>query len=265
MKNLTHHQERILNQLLGKFGKTDHLEDFKRILQIYFDILLKEDDKLIMSTFYKIIENKLYFVIQKDFKFYSLEYYKEKYYEQLQDFLEDIPDSIEIDFIEKCIKDQKSILDNTIKFNYQLKDYSPIDVLTLVREDFLDEYKSTSKRKIEFLQAKLNESNLASNSQLNPYSFIFVSREVYDNFRKYTSSYIIDFFIDYSYLKKRLEDESLIHKTTDREFMKFIFEELKLITESRYRIFLVENKLRSLKKSYSTQRENNFNIVFGIE
>ena len=39
MENLTHHQERILNQLLGKFGKTDPLEDFKRILEFYFEIL----------------------------------------------------------------------------------------------------------------------------------------------------------------------------------------------------------------------------------
>lgn len=265
MENLTHHQKRILNQLLGKFGKTDPLEDFKRILEFYFEILIKEDDKLIMSTFYRIIENKLYFVVQKDFRFYSLEYYKEKYKEQLQYFLEDIPDSIESDFIEKCIKDQKSILDNTIKLYYQLKDYSPIDVLTFVSEDFLDEYKSTSKRKIEFLQVKLKECNLTSNSELNPHSFLFVSREVYDNFIKYTSSYIIDFYIDYSYLKKRLENESLIHKTTDKEFMRIIYEELRLISENRYSIFVDENKLRSLKKSYSTQRENNFNIVFGLE
>jgi hypothetical protein len=180
MENLTDHQERILNKLLGKFGKTDPLEDFKRILQIYFEILIKEDDKFIMSTFYRIIENKLYFVVQKDFRFYSLEYYKEKYYEQLQDFLEDIPDSIESDFIEKCIKDQKSILDNTIKLYYQLKDYSPIDVLTFVSEDFFDEYKSTSKRKIEFLEniqkfeLAIKQNNLI-NEYENPYPDYFKS------------------------------------------------------------------------------------------
>ena len=70
MENLTDHQQKILNQLFSKYGKTDPLEDFKRILKIYFDILIKEDDKLIMSIFCKIIENKLYFVVQKDFRFY---------------------------------------------------------------------------------------------------------------------------------------------------------------------------------------------------
>ena len=59
MENLTDHQQKILNQLFSKYGKTDPLEDFKRILKIYFDILIKEDDKLIMSIFCKIIENKL--------------------------------------------------------------------------------------------------------------------------------------------------------------------------------------------------------------
>lgn len=261
MENLTYHQQRIIDKLLGEFGKTDPLEEFKRILQIYFEILIKEDDKLIMSTFYRIIENKLYFVVQKDFRFYSLEYYKEKYFEQLQDFLEVIPDSIETDFIEKCINDQKSILDNTIKLNYQLKDFSPIDVLTFVNEDFFDEYKSTSKRKIEFLQNKLHSISI-STKDLNPYPNLFVSKEVYNGFMKYVSNYIVEPYIDYSYLKKRLENEGLIHRITDKNFMLFIYEELNLISEYIYMNFSEENKFRSLRKSYSTHRENNFNLVF---
>jgi hypothetical protein len=144
----------------------------------------------------------------------------------------------------------------------QVDDDNSINAMQFVSENFLDEFKISSKRKIEFLHAKLNEYHLTSNSELNPYSLLFVSREVYDNFLVYTSSYIIDFYIDYSYLKKRLEDEGLIHKTTDKEFMRFVYEELKLISKNRYRIFLIENKLRSLRKSYSTQRENNFNIIF---
>lgn len=265
MKNVSDRNLKLLDKLLGPLEKTDPLQEINRIFKLYFDKLIFVDDQYLMNTFRGIVENKIYFVIKKDFRFYDLESYNEKYPYHLQDFLGDVPDSIESDFIEKCINDQKSILDNTIKLNYQLKDYSPIDVLTFVSEDFFDEYKSTSKRKIEFLQAKLKEYNLNSNSELNPHSFLFVSREVYDNFIKYTSSYIIDFYIDYSYLKKRLENESLIYKTTDKEFMRIIYEELKLISENRYRIFVDENKLRSLKKSYSTQRENNFNIVFGFE
>ena len=265
MENLTYHQQRILNQVYGPLVKTDPLEEFKRILKFYLDVLIKEDDKLIMSTFYRIIENKLYFVVQKDFRFYSLEYYKEKYIEKLQDFLDEVTDSLESDFIEKCILEQNSILDNTIKFFFELDNYPSINVLQFVSENFFDEYKSTSKRKIEFLQAKLNECNLADNSELNPYPLLFVSRKVYDSFLKYTSSYIIDIHIDYSYLKKRLEHERLIHKTKDNEFMLLVFKEFNLISEARYIDYLDINKLNSLRKSYSVNRENNYNLVFKSE
>ena len=265
MENLTYHQQRILNQVYGPLVKTDPLEEFKRILKFYLDVLIKEDDKLIMSTFYRIIENKLYFVVQKDFRFYSLEYYKEKYIEKLQDFLDEVTDSLESDFIEKCILEQNSILDNTIKFFFELDNYPSINVLQFVSENFFDEYKSTSKRKIEFLQAKLNECNLADNSELNPYPLLFVSRKVYDSFLKYTSSYIIDIHIDYSYLKKRLEHERLIHKTKDNEFMRLVFKEFNLISEARYIDYVDINKLNSLRKSYSVNRENNYNLVFKSE
>jgi hypothetical protein len=107
-----------------------------------------------MSKFYSIIENRIYFEIQKDFRFYNLDYYKEKYIEKLQDFLEEVTDSLESDFIEKCILEQNSILDNTIKFFIELDNYSSINVLQFVSENFFDEYKSTSKRKIEFLKDK---------------------------------------------------------------------------------------------------------------
>lgn len=265
MENLTQHQERILNQLYSQLVKTDPLEEFKRILKFYLDVLIKEDDKLIMSKFYSIIENRIYFEIQNDFRFYNLEYYKEKYIEKLQAFLEEVTDSLESDFIEKCILEQNSILDNTIKFFFELDNYPSINVLQFVSENFFDEYKSTSKRKIEFLQAKLNEYNLAANSELNPYPLLFVSRKVYDGFLKYTSSYIIDINIDYSYLKKRLEHDRLIHKIKDNEFMRLVFKEFKLISETRYQDYVEINKLSSLRKSYSVNRENNYNLVFKSE
>ncbi len=265
MGEISNRNMRLLDKLVGQSIKSEPHQELNRIMKLYFDELIHINDRFLFSNFRKILENKIYFVIKQDFRFYDLEKYINKYPELLDDYLEDITDSIEDDFIEFCISEQNSILDNTIKFLLEIENYDSINVLKFVSENFLDEYKSTSKRKIDFLQTKLKECNLTSKSELNPYSFLFVSRQVYDNFIKYTSSYIIDFYIDYSYLKKRLEVESLIHKTTDKEFMRLIYEELKLISENRYRFFVVENKLRSLKKSYSTQRENNFNIVFGIK
>lgn len=264
MENLTYHQQRILNQLFSPLVKTNPLEELERIIKFYYHVL-KHEDIIIINYFKKSVEAKLTLILPSYFMFYQFDHYKEKYLEELYDHIEHSPDSIEIDFIDKCIFEQEGILNGSPEFYVQVDDDNFINAMQFVSENFLDEFKISSKRKIEFLQAKLNEDHITLNSELNPYSLLFVSREVYDNFLVYTSSYIIDFYIDYSYLKKRLEYEGLIHKTTDKEFMRIIYEDLKLISENRFRIFVDENKLRSLKKSYSTQRENNFNIVFGLE
>lgn len=262
MENLSNRNLRLLDKLVGQSIKSEPTQELNRIMKLYFDELIHINDKFLYSNFKKIVENKIYFVIKQDFRFYDLEKYIKKYPERLDDYLGDIPDSIEDDFIEFCISEQNSILDNNVKFLLEIENNDPINVLKFVSENFFDEYKSTSKRKIEFLKEKLNQYNLAANSELNPYPLLFVSRKVYDGFLKYTSSYIIDINIDYSYLKKRLEDESLIHKTKDNEFMRLVFKEFKLISEARYQDYVIINKLSSLKKSSSVNRENNFNLVF---
>lgn len=93
-----------------------------------------------------------------------------------------------------------------------------------------------------------------------PYS-LFVNSEVFDCFLNY-QKHIIDFYTDYSYLKKRLEKEKLIYNHKDNDFMRIVYEELQLISSKNYEEYCINNKLKSLQKSYSVQRENNFNIVF---
>lgn len=95
----------------------------------------------------------------------------------------------------------------------------------------------------------------------NNFLSLFKNQEVYNCFMDY-QKHIIDFYTDYSYLKKRLEKEKLIHYHKDNDFMKIIFEQMKLISEKNYNEYFIQGKLKSLEKSYSAQRENNFNIVF---
>lgn len=230
MENLTFYQQSILDKLYGPLGKKEPLEELKRILKLYYNILKNEEDKFIKYEFNKVIENKIYFVLSSDFIFYQFDHYKVKYVEHLQDYLDDIPDSLEIDFISKCLLEQNSILDNSIKYYVEIDTNDLINVMEFVSRNFLDEYKNSSKRKIEFLEEKSKEY-LSKSNELNPYPLIFISRCVYDNFIKYTSSHILDYYIDYSYLKKRLEDEKLIYKITDKEFMRFIFTDLNLISK----------------------------------
>lgn len=99
----------------------------------------------------------------------------------------------------------------------------------------------------------------------NPYPLIFINDKVYQSFKQYTTSkskYIIDYYIDYSFLKKRLEEERLIHNIKDNDFMRVLYEEMKLISERDYKDYQIKNKLYSLNKSSSVARENNFINVF---
>ena len=98
----------------------------------------------------------------------------------------------------------------------------------------------------------------------NPYPEIFKSGTVYDKFLAYTKKHIIDPYLDYSYLKKRLEHDGLIHRTKDNDFMIMVYKENNLISKKRYEDYLIKGKLLSLNKSTSTQRENNFNNLFSF-
>lgn len=95
----------------------------------------------------------------------------------------------------------------------------------------------------------------------NWFPSLFLNSEVYNCFMDY-QKHIIDFYTDYSYLKKRMEKEKLIHYHKDNDFMKIMYEDVKLISERNYRDYCINGKLKSLEKSYNVQRENNFNIIF---
>lgn len=96
----------------------------------------------------------------------------------------------------------------------------------------------------------------------NPYPKIFKSGTVYNKFLAYTKKHIIDSYLDYSYLKKRLEHDGLIHRTKDNDFMRILFEDMNLINEKEYDRYLQKNKLTSLGKSQSENRVNNYNNIF---
>lgn len=113
-------------------------------------------------------------------------------------------------------------------------------------------------------QVSLSEKNENQQQLLDsPYPLIFISKGVYDSFFEY-KKHIIDFYIDYSYLKKRLEKEKLIHYHKDSHFMEFLFNDLKFISKRDLDKYYsdYEGKLRSLSKSKSENRLNNFNNVF---
>ena len=134
----------------------------------------------------------------------------------------------------------------------------------------LENLQQSTEQKIEFLEDKLKDvSNNITPQQIepktenNPFPLMFVNENVYSCFLDY-KKHIIEVHTDYSYLKKRLENLKLIHKHTDNDFMNFLFNDIKFISKKDFEnyTYKYESKLKSLTKSYSEQRENNFNIVF---
>jgi hypothetical protein len=274
MENLSHYQERVLNQLYGPVGKTDPLKELVRICKFYDECLKEDNDKLLKLRFTELVESKLSFLLNQDYRFQELSEYKEDHLPRVKNYIEDYYEKsswdgvdgikeLTKDYLKDCISEQSKILQKAFIFNISIPDSVPINAMQFVSEDFYKEYIPSSRRKMDFLNDQLKEINgFKSEISNNPYPLLFVSAEVYNKFIEYKTNHIIDFYIDFSYLKKRLELEKLIHQTKDNDFMKILFEEMKFISEKQYDNYLMKNKLLSLNKSSSASRENNFNNIF---
>lgn len=120
----------------------------------------------------------------------------------------------------------------------------------------INDHFEESKSKDKLLK---NENNL----EKNPFPKLFTTHTVYECFLEYTSKYILDYHVDYSYLIGRLKSEKLIHNFTHNEYMRILFEDMELISKREYDDYLLNKwKLSTLSKSHHIQRQNNFNNVF---
>lgn len=191
--------------------------------------------------------------------------------------------SIKTDFYYRDLIDEEVIENNT---NILFRNYSYTNGLFEIQEERVKfenlnyvEHREMTKRIQDFqfcMQKIIIEENLKFTNTLtskessvleketNPFPLVFMNLEVYKCFEKYTKNHIIETYSDYSYLKKRLEKEKLIHKHSDNDFVDFLFHQVKLISVKDKENYSgkYESKLKSLAKSYSINRCNNFNIVF---
>lgn len=100
--------------------------------------------------------------------------------------------------------------------------------------------------------------------QINPYPQIFAKDGVYQCFIEYMTNHVVEPLIDTSYLKKRMEDLKLISRITDKEFMRFLHEDVGVLNLTYYQKFTENQKLTSLKKCTTAVREQKFNLVFKV-
>lgn len=116
----------------------------------------------------------------------------------------------------------------------------------------INDFLKNRKQQIE----KPQQNNFSTNK-------IFVETKSLENFKNYLRLHILEPYVDYSYLFQRMLIENIIKKTKHLEFVNWLFKN-KFITESIKDKFIEKGSFRTLNKSFSTQRENNFNNVFNL-
>jgi len=91
--------------------------------------------------------------------------------------------------------------------------------------------------------------------------FPFYDLTTFENFIEYQNKFIVEPFLDNSYLFQRLKKKGLILHLRHMDFMKFLFNN-GFISENKLDLFLKKESFNSLKKCTTPQRENNFNRLF---
>lgn len=187
MDNLTQYQQSILDKLYSPLISTDPNSELYRIVLLYNNTLKNEVDEVILHEFRVMVEAKLRLVLSSNFRFYQKDHFIEKYSENLADYLEDNIDSVETDFILDCILEQEKITNNIFEYEVKVDLYPPVDVMQFVSNTFLDEFKPSSRIKIEFLKVRLEgvkinhkqeqtlEGNIRNEEYSNPYPDYFNS------------------------------------------------------------------------------------------
>lgn len=120
-------------------------------------------------------------------------------------------------------------------------------------------YKDYLENEIRILEKEsIKEQEFNKSIQL-----YFSNKTSYNNFIKYTELHIIEPYVDFSYLFQRMKSEQMILKTKQLDFINWLFEN-EYIKEKTKDLCLQNRGFRSLNKSSSINRENNFNNVFNL-
>jgi hypothetical protein len=163
------------------------------------------------------------------------------------DFIKRQYNQFMIDYIKKI----PSVEGQKAEFNKLI--YASAEINLKWDSDFFD----NSIKNFEILRDNTNITQLSK----APYPFIAVG--AFELFKIYVSKYIIDPYLDFGYLKKKLESPeiNLISKLTDLQFVDWLKDE-DLITQKWFDALNAKGGFNSLKKLEFGHRLNNFNVTF---
>lgn len=163
----------------------------------------------------------------------------------------------------------KIILKNKVVelIDLRLESYRDLDYLhsTKIFTDDIEYLETVKKKLIEKTETTSEPSNpvIETKSNINKFDpqniFFENGYEYFINYKKH----IIEPYVDYSYLFQRMLIEGFVHKIQHLQFAEWLFIN-NHITQNTKDIVLKNSGFRSLNKSFSDQRCNNFNIVFGL-
>lgn len=131
-----------------------------------------------------------------------------------------------------------------------------IDKASLFYKVYKEENKFILKKKKTEKKNNKHENNIV-------WKDIFKEKSTYKQFLKYSKNHIVNGFVDYSYLFQKMKQLELVFNHKHFKYIDWLNEN-NFITEKDYEEFVKNVGFRSLSKSYSEQRENNFSNIFNL-
>lgn len=189
----------------------------------------------------------------------------------LDDYRDSLETKIKIEFriISENTKIRLSNIDDKIPFINALKNKITNSKKYLEKQVIKkDSFEALPSKVLQISLSELNE--LLERIEDEHISFereiwenFFTKQIHYINFKKYISSFILEYHIDYSFIFQKMLKKKLIYRIKHKEFITWLFKH-QLINQRIFDKLDSYKSLKSLRKSSSEARENNFNNTFGF-
>ena len=268
MNNLTNSQESILKKLLPKPIKTEPYEELLRVSLLFREIKKIEEDGVLFDQFKTIINNQLYFYLKSKEEFYDLDNFKSIYETLVKEFTDENLNADENDFIEGYINSQQEIVNESFTYTIKLDGYESLELIQFVHQDFFEEFISSSKKKIEFLNSLSTVKEDTEEIKYdNPYPEYFNSYG-YEIYKVFTSTIKKEIVLaEMSFLVYQLRKDGLMNNDkTLISIFNFMIEEFDTnfgsATKFKSNILCNSRRLFQCKLVYSTIfRKSIFNCI----
>lgn len=189
----------------------------------------------------------------------------------LDDYRDSLETKIKIEFriISENTKIRLSNIDDKIPFINALKNKITNSKKYLEKQVIKkDSFEALPSKVLQISLSELNE--LLERIEDEHISFereiwenFFTKQIHYINFKKYISSFILEYHTDYSFIFQKMLKKKLIYRIKHKEFIEWLFKH-QFINQSVYEELDLKKNLISFDKSSSNDRENNFNKTFGF-